>query len=106
MLWWCFWWWQGSLYSRPGPKLRELQASTDADDTFQGNKVLDDNIQKEAEYSKVIDSLLVCLSDCYKDVDTGVLQACRLVDLSTWPTEFDESIYQNKNASYCTAMIY
>ncbi len=70
-----------------GVNLKRLLAET----SFQGeNKLtgLDGAFTKERV--QVIDGVITAMEKKFQDLDHGILQATKLADLSTWPSELDD----------------
>ena len=73
------------LLFSPGSNLRKLLDS----EKFQGESLSGkDNI--EGQRRKLVDGILLSMIKKFSDINEGVLNACKIADLSTWPTDIEE----------------
>ena len=78
-------------FYRPGIHLRRVQDK----DAYKGQQLKGTLNNFESARQKVIDGLVQCLERRFDDIDSGLLAATKVADLSTWPSDLNESTQGN-----------
>ncbi len=76
-----------AISSRQVPQLRSILHK----DQLDGIMLMRVLSNSESTLNKVVDALVACLGKMFSSVDSAVLSATKLTDLSTWPASFDDS---------------
>lgn len=82
------------LLFSPGQNLQKLLGK----EKFRDQKVTGSSDQFDGQRVKVIDELIGAINKRFDDLDQGVLQASKLADLTTWPSELND---ETKGGQYC-----
>ena len=85
-----YWWWIRVvviLFCSAGLQLSKVLEA----DQYQGEALQGSLTHFDSQRVTLIDGLIKCLEQRFTDIDTGVLKAAKLADLSTWPPTYDDN---------------